>query len=42
MDRVNTLFMRQRDDAGHVQIRLNRSLPFADQVSLIRLESMET
>ncbi len=42
MDGVNTLLMRQRDDARDVQIRLNRSLPFADQVSLIRLESMET
>ena len=42
MDRVNPLFMRHRDDAGHVQIRLNRPFSFAYQVGFVRLESMET
>ncbi len=40
MDEVHALFLRQRDDAGNVQIRADRPFAFADHIRFIRLEAM--
>ena len=41
MNQVDALFLCQRDDSFHIQIRLDRTFSFPDLVCLIRLEAME-
>jgi hypothetical protein len=41
MDEIDALLLRERHDAGDVQIRANRPLALADEVGFIRLEAMD-
>ena len=41
MDRVHALLLRDRDDALDVEIGADRSLPLADPVRFVRLETVE-
>ena len=41
MDRVDFFLFRQSDDSGVVQIRLDRTFAFADEVGLIGFESVQ-
>ena len=41
MDRVHALFPRQPDNPVHIEVRLHRPLSRADQVRLIRLETVQ-
>ena len=41
MNEVHTLLLRQRNNAGNVQIRADRSLAFADHIRLVGLEAVD-
>ena len=41
MDRIDALFLRQRDDAFDVKVGFDRALACADQVGFIRLEAVQ-
>src|SRR6476469_4087158 len=41
MDGVYALLLRQRDDAFHIQVRLDGPFALADQVGFIRLETVQ-
>ena len=42
MDRVNAVFFGERHDSLEIEIRLDRSFPFSDQVCFIGLKPVET
>ena len=41
MDRIDSRFLRDADDRGDVEVRLDRLAPLADLVRLVRLEPMQ-
>src|ERR1700733_13853192 len=41
MDRVNFLFLGQRNDARNIEIRLDWALAGADQIGLIRFKAVQ-
>ena len=41
MDGIHAFFLRQRDDAVHVQVGFHRPFALADQVSFIGLETVQ-
>ena len=41
MDHVDTLFLRQRDDAGDVEVSAHRTFAFADQIGFVGLEAVD-
>ena len=41
VNRVDTFLLRQRHDAFHIQVSLDRPFAFADQIGFIRLEAMQ-
>ena len=41
MDRVHAPFLRERDDAGDVEVGADRPLALADEIRLVGLEAMD-
>jgi hypothetical protein len=42
MNGINALLEGKRDNSFGIEVRLNRTFAFADQVSFVRLEAMKT
>ncbi len=41
MDRIDALFLRERDDAFDIKVGLHRAFAGADQVSFVGLEAVQ-